>query len=130
MNTKKMILNLINTELDRVIKDTDEAVGLASETDALINQTTFCLLKLAKHTINENYRTFRVIPESILLNTYVPFSARLDKVTTLVSLTANNLATTLNTVLVDCYAKGTGLNIDLNKIILDSMQKCYAQLLK
>ena len=129
METKETILRMLDTEFTHEISDIKDTMN-DSDSIRYLYQLELSLLKLANHTINQNYERFKELPESLLLSPYEPMGIRLNNLVNFIHDFVVDLSASIEDVLSNCYLEGYNLNIDLNKIILDSMQDNYAQLLK
>ena len=129
METKETILRMLDTEFTHEISDVKDTMN-DSDNIRYLYQLELSLLKLANHTIKQNYERFRELPESLLLSPYEPMGIRLSNLGEFIHVFVVELSASLEDVLSNCYLEGYNLNIDLNKLILDSMQNTYAQLLK
>lgn len=130
MDTKETILHMLDTEFIHEISDIKDTMNNDSEGIKYLYQLELSLLKLANHMIKQNYERFKELPESLLLSPYELMGIRLNNLVTFIHDFVVDLATSLEDILSNCYLEGYNLNIDLNKLILDSMQDTYAQLLK
>lgn len=129
METKEIILRMLNTEFTHEISDIKDTMN-DSKSIRYLYQLELSLLKLTNHTIKQNYERFKELPESLLLSPYEPMGIRLNSLGTFIHDFVVELSASIEDVLSNCYIEGYNLNIDLNKLILDSMQDTYAQLLK
>lgn len=129
METKEIILRMLNTEFTHEISDIKDTMN-DSKSIRYLYQLELSLLKLTNHTIKQNYERFKELPESLLLSPYEPMGIRLNNLGTFIHDFVVELSVSIEDVLSNCYIEGYNLNIDLNKLILDSMQDTYAQLLK
>lgn len=129
METKEIILRMLNTEFTHEISDIKDTMN-DSKSIRYLYQLELSLLKLTNHTIKQNYERFKELPESLLLSPYEPMGIRLNNLGTFIHDFVVELSASIEDVLSNCYIEGYNLNIDLNKLILDSMQDTYAQLLK
>lgn len=129
MDTKETILHILDTEFIHEISDIKDIMN-DSDSIRYLYQLELNLLKLANHMIKQNYERFKELPESLLLSSYEPMGIRLSNLGTFIHGVVVELSASLEDILSNCYLEGCNLNIDLNKLILDSMQNTYAQLLK
>lgn len=129
METKEIILRMLDTEFTHEISDIKDVMN-DSDSIRYLYQLELNLLKLANHMIKRNYERFKELPESLLLSPYEPMGIRLNNLGTFIHEVVVDLSDSLEDILSNCYLEGRNLNIDLNKLILDSMQDTYAQLLK
>ena len=129
METKEIILRMLDTEFTHEISDIKDVMN-DSDNIRYLYQLELNLLKLANHMIKRNYERFKELPESLLLSPYEPMGIRLNNLGTFIHEVVVDLSDSLEDILSNCYLEGRNLNIDLNKLILDSMQDTYAQLLK
>ena len=129
METKEIILRMLDTEFTHEISDIKDVMN-DSDSIRYLSQLELNLLKLANHMIKRNYERFKELPESLLLSPYEPMGIRLNNLGTFIHEVVVDLSDSLEDILSNCYLEGCNLNIDLNKLILDSMQNTYAQLLK
>lgn len=129
METKQTILHMLDTEFTHEISDVKYTMNDSGNMRYLY-QLELSLLKLANHTIKQNYERFKELPESLLLSPYEPMGIRLNNLGAFIHGFVVALSASLEDTLSNCYLEGYNLNIDLNKLILDSMQDTYAQLLK
>lgn len=130
MDTKETILHMLDTEFIHEISDIKDTMNNDSEGIKYLYQLELSLLKLANHMIKQNYERFKELPESLLLSPYEPMGIRSSNLGTFIHGVVVELSASLEDILSNCYLEGYNLNIDLNKLILDSMQNTYAQLLK
>lgn len=130
METKETILHMLDTELTQEVSDIKDTMMNDSDSIRYLYQLELTLLKLANHMIKQNYERFKELPESLLLSPYEPMGIRLNNLDTFIHGIVVELSASLEDILSNCYLEGYNLNIDLNKLILDSMQDTYAQLLK
>lgn len=128
METKEIILRMLDTEFTHEISDIKDVMN-DSDNIRYLYQLELNLLKLANHMIKQNYERFKELPESLLLSPYEPMGIRLNNLGTFIHEVVVELSASLEDILSNCYLEGYNLNIDLNKLILDSMQNTYAQLL-
>lgn len=129
METKETILHMLDTEFTHEISDIKDVMN-DSDSIRYLYQLELNLLKLANHMIKQNYERFKELPESLLLSPYEPMGIRLNNLVTFIHGFVVGLSASLEDVLSNCYLEGYNLNIDMNKLLLDSMQDTYAQLLK
>lgn len=129
METEETILRMLDTEFTHEISDVKDTMN-DSDNIRYLYQLELNLLKLANHMIKQNYERFKELPESLLLSPYEPMGIRLNNLGTFIHEVVVDLSDSLEDILSNCYLEGRNLNIDLNKLILDSMQDTYAQLLK
>lgn len=129
MEIKDTVLNMLDTGFYHEISDVKAGMNDSDHIEYL-DQLELGLLKLANHTIKQNYDKFKELPESILLNKYKPMGFRLNSLVTFINDFVISLSADIEDILSNCYLEGYNLNIDLNKLILDNMQNTYAQLLK
>lgn len=129
METKETILRMLDTEFTHEISDIKDVMN-DSDSIRYLYQLELNLLKLSNHMIKQNYERFKELPESLLLSPYEPMGIRLSNLGTFIHGVVVELSTSLEDILSNCYLEGYNLNIDFNKLILDSMQNTYAQLLK
>ena len=129
MDTKETILHILDTEFIHEISDIKDIMN-DSDSIRYLYQLELNLLKLANHMIKQNYERFKELPESLLLSSYEPMGIWLSNLGTFIHGVVVELSASLEDILSNCYLEGCNLNIDLNKLILDSMQNTYAQLLK
>lgn len=129
MDTKETILHMLDTEFTHEISDIKDVMN-DSDSIRYLYQLELNLLKLANHMIKQNYERFKELPESLLLSPYEPMGIRLSNLGTFIHGVVVELSNSIEDILSNCYLEGYNLNIDLNKLILDSMQDTYAQLLK
>lgn len=129
METKETILHMLDTEFTHEISDIKDVMN-DSDSIKYLYQLELNLLKLANHMIKQNYERFKELPESLLLSPYEPMGIRLSNLGIFIHGVVVELSTSLEDILSNCYLEGYNLNIDMNKLILDSMQDTYAQLLK
>ena len=130
MDTKETILHMLDTEFIHEISDIKDTMNNDSEGIKYLYQLELSLLKLANHMIKQNYERFKELPESLLLSPYELMGIRLNNLVAFIHDFVVDLSDSLEDILSNCYLEGYNLNIDLNKLILDSMQDTYAQLLK
>lgn len=129
MENKDTILHMLDTEFIHEISDIKDTMN-DYDNIRYLYQLGLSLLKLANHTIKQNYEKFKELPESLLLSPYESMGVRLNNLVTFIHGFVVELSASIEDILSNCYLEGYNLNIDLNKLILDSMQDTYAQLLK
>lgn len=129
MENKDTILHMLDTEFIHEISDIKDTMN-DYDNIRYLYQLELSLLKLVNHTIKQNYEKFKELPESLLLSPYEPMGIRLNNLVTFIHGFVVELSASIEDILSNCYLEGYNLNIDLNKLILDSMQDTYAQLLK